>query len=142
MADANARLERLRRRNAVRGQTEPIFRRQHVSAEEEEEEDLESSYLPSGHIEPSLSFTATATSHAHSRSQMSRAQALAMAQELLRYQPTTDGCEGWRARVPSSSPSPTKTRPREEPRARENQIRRRGTAPRASEMGRPPRPRR
>jgi hypothetical protein len=47
MANTNARLERLHRCNAIRGQTEPIFRRQHVSAEEEEEEDLESSYLPS-----------------------------------------------------------------------------------------------
>jgi hypothetical protein len=68
MADANARLERLRRYNAVWGQTEPIFRRQHVSAEEEEEEDLESSYLPSGRTEPSLSFTATTTSPARSGS--------------------------------------------------------------------------
>jgi hypothetical protein len=57
MADANARLERLRRRNAVRGQTEPIFRRRDASTGEEEEEDLESSYLPSGRTEPSLSFT-------------------------------------------------------------------------------------
>jgi hypothetical protein len=96
MADANARLKRLRRRNAVRGQTKPIFRPQHISAEEE---DLESSYLPSGHTEPSLSFTTTATSRAHSGSQLSPAQALAMAQELLRYQPTVDGCEGWRARI-------------------------------------------
>jgi hypothetical protein len=31
---------------------------------------------------------------------MSPAQALAMAQELLRYQPTDDGREGWRARIP------------------------------------------
>jgi hypothetical protein len=99
MADANARLERLHRRNAVRGQTEPIFRHQHVSAEEEEEEDLESFYLPSGRIEPSLSFTATATSRARSGSQLAPAQALAMAQELLRYQPTADGREGWRARI-------------------------------------------
>jgi hypothetical protein len=99
MADANARLECLRRRNAVRGQTEPIFHRQHVSAEEEEEEDLECSYLPSGRTEPSLSFTATATSRAHSGSQLTLAQALAMAQELLRYQPTVDGHEGWRARI-------------------------------------------
>jgi hypothetical protein len=99
MADANARLERLCRRNAVRGHTEPIFRRQHVSAEEEEEEDLESSYLPSGRTEPSLSFTATATSRARSGSQLAPTQALAMAQELLRYQPTTDGHEGWRARI-------------------------------------------
>jgi hypothetical protein len=99
MADANARLERLRRCNAVRGQTEPIFRRQHVSVEEEEEEDLESSYLPSGHTEPSLSFTANATSGACSGSQMSPAQALAMAQEVLCYQPTADGREGWRARI-------------------------------------------
>jgi hypothetical protein len=99
MANANARLERLRRRNAARGQTEPIFHRHEASAEEEEEEDLESSYLPSGHTEPSLSFTATATSHARSGSQLSPAQALAMAQELLRYQPTDDGREGWRARI-------------------------------------------
>jgi hypothetical protein len=99
MADANARLERLCHRNAVRGQTEPIFRRRDVSAEEEEEEDLESSYLSSGRTEPSLSFTATTTSRARSGSQMSPAQALAMAQELLRYQPTDDGREGWRARI-------------------------------------------
>jgi hypothetical protein len=99
MADANARLERLRRRNAVWGQTEPIFRRREASAEEEEEEDLESSYLPSGRTEPLLSFTATATSRAHFGSQLSPAQALAMAQELLRYQPTDDGREGWRARI-------------------------------------------
>jgi hypothetical protein len=99
MADTNARLERLLRRNAVWGQTEHIFHRRDVSAEEEEEEDLESSYLPSGHIEPSLSFTATATSRARSGSQLSPAQALAMAQELLRYQPTDDRCEGWRARI-------------------------------------------
>jgi hypothetical protein len=44
----------------------------------EEEEDLESSYLPSGRTEPSLSFTATATS---------------------RYQPTDDRREGWCARI-------------------------------------------
>jgi hypothetical protein len=99
MADANARLERLRRRNTAQGQTEPIFRRREASVEEEEEEDLESSYLPSGRTEPSLSFTATATSHAHSGSQLSPAQALAMVQELLRYQPTDDGREGWRARI-------------------------------------------
>jgi hypothetical protein len=68
MADTNARLEHLRRHNAVQGQTEPIFCRQHVSAEEEEEENLESSYLLSGHTEPSLSFTATTTSRAHSGS--------------------------------------------------------------------------
>jgi hypothetical protein len=99
MADANARLERLRHRNAVRGQTEPIFRRHEASAEEEEEEDPESSYLPSGRTEPSLSFTTTATSRAHSGSQLSPAQALTMAQELLRYQPTNDGREGWCARI-------------------------------------------
>jgi hypothetical protein len=68
MADANARLEHLRRRNAVRGQTEPIFHRHEASAEEEEEEDLESSYLPFGRTEPSLFFTATTTSRARSRS--------------------------------------------------------------------------
>jgi hypothetical protein len=96
MADANARLERLRHRNAVRGQTEPIFHHREASAEEE---DLESSYLPSGRIEPSLSFTATTTSRACSGSQLSPAQALAMAQELLRYQPTDDGHEGWHARI-------------------------------------------
>jgi hypothetical protein len=79
MADANARLERLPLRNAVRGQTEPIFHRQHVSAEKEEEEDLESSYHPFGRTEPSLSFTATATSHARFGSQLTPAQALAMA---------------------------------------------------------------
>jgi hypothetical protein len=73
MTDANARLERLRRRNAIQGQTEPIFRCQHVSAEEEEEEDLESSYLPFGRTEPSLSFTATATSRARSGSQLTPA---------------------------------------------------------------------
>jgi hypothetical protein len=40
MADANARVERLRRHNAVQGQTEPIFRRREASAGEKEEEDL------------------------------------------------------------------------------------------------------
>jgi hypothetical protein len=99
MADAKARLEHLRRRNAVRGQTEPIFHHREASAEEEKEEDLESSYLPSGRTEPSLSFTATVTSHARCGSQLSPAQALAMAQELLRYQPIDDGREGWRARI-------------------------------------------
>jgi hypothetical protein len=96
MADANGRLEHLRHCNAVRGNTEPIIRRQHVSAEKEEEEDLESSYLLSGRIEPSLSSTATATSRARSRSQLAPVQALAMVEELLRYQPTSDGREGWR----------------------------------------------
>jgi hypothetical protein len=99
MVDANARLERLRHCNAVHGQTEPIFHRRDASAEEEEEEDLESSYLLSGHIEHLLSFTATATSHAYSGSQLSPAQALTMAQELLRYQPTDDGREGWHTRI-------------------------------------------
>jgi hypothetical protein len=99
MADANARLERLRRCNAVRGNTEPIIRHQHVSVEEEGEEDLESSYLLSGRTEPSLSFTATATSRACSGNQLAPAQALAMAQELLRYQPTADWHEGWRAPI-------------------------------------------
>jgi hypothetical protein len=97
MADANARLERLHHRNTVRGQTEPIFHRRDASAGEEEEEDLESSYLLSGRTEPSLSFTATATSRARSGSQLSPTQALAMAQELLHYQPTDAGREGWRA---------------------------------------------
>jgi hypothetical protein len=99
MANANARLEHLHRCNAARGQTEPIFRHREASAKEEEEEDLESSYLPSGHTEPSLSFTATATSHARSGSQLSPAQSLTMAQELLHYQPTDDGHEGWHARI-------------------------------------------
>jgi hypothetical protein len=85
MADANARLERLRRRNAARGQTEPIFCHHEASAGEEEEEDLETSYLLSGHTEPSLSFTATATFRACSGSQPSPAQALTMVQELLHY---------------------------------------------------------
>jgi hypothetical protein len=99
MDDANARLERLRRRNTIWGQTEPIFRCREASAREEEEKDLEFSYLSSAHTEPSLSFIATATSRAHSGCQLSPAQALAMAQELLHYQPTDDGCEGWRARI-------------------------------------------
>jgi hypothetical protein len=99
MANANARLERLHHRNTARGQTKPIFHRHEALAEEEEEEDLESSYLLSGRTEPSLSFTATTTSHARSGSQLSPAQALAMAQELLRYQPTNDGREGWRAQI-------------------------------------------
>jgi hypothetical protein len=73
MADANARIERLRRRNAVRGQTEPIFRHRDASAGEEEKEDLESSYPPSGCTEPSLSFTAAATSRTRSGSQLSPA---------------------------------------------------------------------
>jgi hypothetical protein len=79
MVDANARLERLCRCNAVRGNIEPIIHRQHVLAEEEEEEDLESSYLPSRRTEPSLSFTAIASSRARSGSQLAPAQALAMA---------------------------------------------------------------
>jgi hypothetical protein len=99
MANANARLKHLHRRNAVRGQTEPIFHRREASAGEEEEEGLESSYLLSGRTEPSLSFTATSTSRTHSGSQLSPAQAVAMAQELLRYQPTDDGREGLRARI-------------------------------------------
>jgi hypothetical protein len=56
--------------------------------------------------------------------------------------PLMTGVRGGALESLSSSPSPTKTRPREEPRARENQIRRRGAAPQAPEMGRPPRPRR
>jgi hypothetical protein len=85
MADANARHERLRYRNAARGRTEPIIHRQRASAEVEEEEDLESSYLPSGRMEPSLSLTTTATPRARSGSQLTPMQALTMAQELLRY---------------------------------------------------------
>jgi hypothetical protein len=68
MADTNARLERLCRRNAVRENTEPIIHHQHVSAEEEEEEDLDSSYLLSGRTEPSLSFSAIANSRGPSGS--------------------------------------------------------------------------
>jgi hypothetical protein len=63
MADANARLECLHRCNAARGNTEPIIHHQRGSAEMEEE-DLESSYILSGRMEPSLSFTSTATSRA------------------------------------------------------------------------------
>jgi hypothetical protein len=83
MADANKRLECLRYRNATRGHTEPIIHRQSISTEVEEEEDLDSSYLPSGSTEPSLSFTATAMSHARLGSQLTPVQALAMAHELL-----------------------------------------------------------
>jgi hypothetical protein len=75
MADANTRLKRLRRRNVVRGNIEPNIRRQNTSVEEEEE-DLESSYIPSGRTEPSLSFTATATSRACSGSQLTPAQVI------------------------------------------------------------------
>jgi hypothetical protein len=70
-----------------------------ASAEVEEEEDLESSYIPSGRTEPSLSFTATATCRAHLGSQLTPVQALAMAQDLLRYQPIEGGREGWLARI-------------------------------------------
>jgi hypothetical protein len=96
MANANARLEHLRRCNAARGNTKPIIRRQRVSAEEE---DLESSDISFGRTEPSLSCTTTATSHARSGSQLTPVQALTMAPELLRYQPIEDGREGWRARI-------------------------------------------
>jgi hypothetical protein len=65
----------------------------------EEEEDLDSSYILSGRMEPSLSFTTTATSHARLGSQLTPVQALAMALELLRYQPTEGGCEGWLIRI-------------------------------------------
>jgi hypothetical protein len=64
-----------------------------------------------------------------------------MAQELLCYQPTDDGREGWRARIaeliaianedPAQGGAPGVGEP--DPAA--------GTAPRAPEMGRPPRPR-
>jgi hypothetical protein len=93
MADANARLERLHRCNAARCNTELITRRQHASAEVEEEDGLESSYIPSGRTEPSLSFTTTATSRDRSGSQLTPMQALTMAQELLRYQPIEGSCE-------------------------------------------------
>jgi hypothetical protein len=99
MANTNARLEHLCRCNAARGHTKPIIYRQRISAEEEEEEDLESSYFPSGCTESALSFTATAISHARSVSQMTPVHALAMAHELLRYQPTKGGRKGWLARI-------------------------------------------
>jgi hypothetical protein len=95
MADANARLECLHRRNAARGNTEPIIHHQRASVEMEEEKDLESSYIPSGRTKPFLSFTATATSRARSGSQLTPVQALAMAQELLRYHPTEGSRKGW-----------------------------------------------
>jgi hypothetical protein len=68
MADANARLERLRRCNAARGNTEPIIHRQRALAAMEEEEYLESSYISSGRMDPSLSFTTTTTSRTRSGS--------------------------------------------------------------------------
>jgi hypothetical protein len=125
MADANARLERLRRCNAARGHTEPIICCQCVSAEVEEEEDLESLYFSSGRMEPSLSFTTTATSRARSGIQLTPAQALAMAQEWLCYR------RGGTLESLSSSPSPTKTRPWGILRVQECQIRRWGLVPRA-----------
>jgi hypothetical protein len=142
MADVNARLERLRRCNAVRENIEPIIHRQHVSTEEEEEEDLESSYIPSGRTEPSLSFAATATSRARSGSQLTHVQALAMAQELLRYQPTTDGREGWHARITELVAIANEDPALGVPRVRGSQIWRRGITPRAPEMVKPLRPRR
>jgi hypothetical protein len=99
MADAYARLERLHHRNTAWGHTEPIIRCQCVSVEEEEEEDLKSSYFPSGCMEPTLSFIATATSLACSGSRLTPMQALTMAQELLCCQPTEDSREGWLARI-------------------------------------------
>jgi hypothetical protein len=60
-----------------------------------------------------------------------------MAQELLRYQPTDDGHEGWRARITDLVAIAN-----EDPVQGGNQIQRQGVAPRAPEMGRPPRPRR
>jgi hypothetical protein len=70
MADAHARLERLHRCNIAQGHIEPIMRRQQVSAEMKEEEDLKSSYVPSGRSEPSLTYIATITSLTHSPSQL------------------------------------------------------------------------
>jgi hypothetical protein len=70
MANANARLKHLHCCNAAQGHTKPIIHRQRVSAEEEEEEDLESSYFPFRRMEPSLSFTASAMSCARSGSQL------------------------------------------------------------------------
>jgi hypothetical protein len=70
MTDVGACLERLRHRNAAQGNTEPVIRRHRALAEIEEDEDLESSYVPSERTESSLSYTATATSRACSGSQL------------------------------------------------------------------------
>jgi hypothetical protein len=99
MADANAQLEHLHCRNAAQGNIKPIIDHQRASAEVKEEEDLKSSYIPSGCTDPSLSFTATTTSRARSGIQLTPMEALAMAQELLCYQPTEGGCEGWLAQI-------------------------------------------
>jgi hypothetical protein len=93
----DAHLKRLRCCNAVNGETEPIICHNCTLAEVEDKEDLESAYFPSECTKTSLSYNATATSHACSRSQLTLVQALAMAQELLRYQPTDDSCDGWLA---------------------------------------------
>jgi hypothetical protein len=53
---ADARSERLCHCDAIKGQTKPIL---HRRAQDDNDED--SCYHPSGHIEPSLSFSATAT---------------------------------------------------------------------------------
>jgi hypothetical protein len=99
MADVGACLKHLCHRNAAQGNIEPIIHRHSALAEIEEEEDLESSYMPSKRTEPSLSYTATATSRTLSGSQLTLVQALAMAQELLRYQPTNGCREGWLAQI-------------------------------------------
>jgi hypothetical protein len=95
----DAHLECLRYCNAVNGETEPIICRHRTLAEVKDKEDLESSYFPSEYTKTPLSYNATATSRARSRSQLTLVQALAMAQELLRYQPTDDSCDGWLARI-------------------------------------------
>jgi hypothetical protein len=65
-----------------------------------------------------------------------------MPQELLRYQPTDDGCEGWRARVAklvaiaNEDPAQGGAQGVGEPDPAAGRL------PRAPEMGRPPRPRR
>jgi hypothetical protein len=70
MADTRARIERLHRCNTAWGNIEPIIHHHRASAEMEEEEDLESSYVLSERMESLHSYTATATSRARSGSQL------------------------------------------------------------------------
>jgi hypothetical protein len=65
-----------------------------------------------------------------------------MAQELLRYQPTADGHEGWRAHITELVAIANKDLALVVPRVRGSQIRWRGIAPRAPEMVKLLRPRR
>jgi hypothetical protein len=108
MADTNARLERLRHCNTAQGNTEPIIHHQRASAEMEEEEDLESSYILSGRTEPSLSFTATATSRFRSRSQLTPSP---WHRSCCATIPLRAAVRGGLLELLSSPPSPTKTRP-------------------------------